>query len=152
MGDFEVGIVSSWALQLDIMMHRATKCVLSHDGIGTTIEGVCAGQPFITSPVTSDQLSDTKVMLHLGICVGTMAINTMESVMTRTDMEPKVANRWRKTIREVFERAFRADAETALANARFASKTLRGWMLDIGRKSGSAKLEDLRNMVSRPEA
>lgn len=142
------GLITTWAPQLDVLMHPATKCVLSHGGFGTMIEGVYAGQPFITSPVVSDQFLDTKVMLHLGICVGTIAINTLEGVMTRTDLEPRWPDDCGRLLQEVFRRAFGEGGEEVLERARVASKALRARMLKEERTSGLKALNEFRAEVS----
>lgn len=152
LGTFDDGVITTWAPQLDIMMHRATRCVLSHGGFGTMIEGVYAGQPFITSPVISDQFLDTKVMLHLGICVGTIAINTLEGVMTRTDMEPRWPDDDGTLLGEVFERAFGTGGDEVLDDARTASRALRARMVQTKRSEGLLALENLRTEVSQPKA
>lgn len=39
------GIVTAWSPQMDMMLHPALKCVLSHGGFGTFIEGASAPSP-----------------------------------------------------------------------------------------------------------
>ena len=109
------------------------------------IEGIYAGQPFITSPVASDQFIDTRVMRHLGICVGTIAENHYQPIMKRSRLTPFWSDDGGKGIQELLERVFgTSEGEAELDKARTASRALRKRMVDAKAASGAQSLDDLR--------
>jgi hypothetical protein len=143
--NFTDGVVTAWAPQQDILLHPALKCVISHGGFGTMIEGIYAEQAFITTPVASDQYIDSRVMRHLGICLGTISENHYESIMGRTKLTPHWPDDGGKAIQELFERLFgTADGEAELDRARAASRAVRKRMVDSKALAASKALDELR--------
>lgn len=139
------GVLTQWAPQLEIMLHPSLKCVLSHGGFGTMIEGVFAGQPFITTPVASDQFMDTKVMMKLGIALGTIAENRQRSVVGMAKIAPVWPEDGGKGLEELFKRVFGSkEGEEQLSRAREASLRLRKRLQDYRESAGRARLEELR--------
>lgn len=140
------GIVTDWAPQLEMLIHPALKCVISHGGFGTLIEGVYAGQPFITTPVASDQFVDSKVMQHLGISLGTIAENRHMPVMQRTKLTPFWPDDGGKHLQELFQHVFGTEqGKKDLVKAREASLALRKRMGEVKMNDGVAQLERLRH-------
>ncbi|ETN41579.1 uncharacterized protein HMPREF1541_03515 [Cyphellophora europaea CBS 101466] len=147
--DIHDGVVTPWAPQLEIMMHSAIKCVLSHGGFGTMVEGVYAGQCFITSPCASDQFIDSKVMLNLGISLGTLAVNKHVSVAQMPKMVPIWSDDSGKHVEKLFDHVFgTSDGDRALQTAREASLALRRRMKEAKMQDGVTRLEDLRKDIT----
>ena len=143
------GVVTPWAPQLQVMLHPATKFVLSHGGFGTMIEGIYAGQPFITSPMNSDQFLDTKVMMHLGICLGTISENKNISVLEMKKIVPI----WREdaeheVINPLFDKVLGEGGEDILEKAREASRRLRLRMIEAKKTQGREALKKLIDDLS----
>ncbi|MED6219973.1 hypothetical protein PIB30_040766 [Stylosanthes scabra] len=66
-------IVRGWAPQLLILEHGAIGGFLTHCGWNSTLEGVCAGVPMVTWPLTAEQFSNEKLVtdvLGIGVQVG----------------------------------------------------------------------------------
>ncbi|XP_062189995.1 myricetin 3-O-rhamnoside 1,2-glucosyltransferase UGT709G2-like [Phragmites australis] len=53
-GDSKVRVVA-WALQRDVLRHRAVGCFLTHSGCNSTLEGIVEGVPMICWPFFADQ-------------------------------------------------------------------------------------------------
>ncbi|KAK7394422.1 hypothetical protein VNO78_14950 [Psophocarpus tetragonolobus] len=49
------GKIVCWAPQKKILNHPALACFISHCGWNSTLEGICAGVPFLCWPCTTDQ-------------------------------------------------------------------------------------------------
>ena len=141
------GVVTSWIPQLEVLVHPATKLVISHGGFGTMIEGVYAGQAFITAPVMSDQFIDQRVMNHLGISLGMIAENRMIPGMQRTKMSPFFPDDGGVALAKLFDEVFDGSekAERKIQDAREAALALRGRMRQAKAKSGGAEMQRLRN-------
>lgn len=147
---FSDGVVTAWAPQQDILLHPALKCVVSHGGFGTMIEGIYAEQPFITSPVASDQYIDSRVMRHLGICVGTISENHYEPIMGRGKLTPYWPDDGGKAIQELFDRIFgTAEGEADLERARAASRAIRTRMVNAKAIGASKALDELRAAITQ---
>ncbi|XP_020219871.1 UDP-glycosyltransferase 83A1 [Cajanus cajan] len=52
------GKIVGWAPQMKILNHPSIACFISHCGWNSTIEGVCAGVPFLCWPCATDQYLD----------------------------------------------------------------------------------------------
>ncbi|XP_043697867.1 scopoletin glucosyltransferase-like [Telopea speciosissima] len=66
-------IITGWAPQVLILNHRAIGGFLTHCGWNSIMEGVSAGVPMITWPITSEQFYNEKLVtpvLRIGIAVG----------------------------------------------------------------------------------
>ncbi|XP_047149088.1 abscisate beta-glucosyltransferase [Vigna umbellata] len=66
-------VLRGWAPQLLILEHAAIKGFMTHCGWNSTLEGVSAGVPMITWPLTAEQFSNEKLItevLKTGVQVG----------------------------------------------------------------------------------
>ncbi|CAJ1939521.1 unnamed protein product [Sphenostylis stenocarpa] len=66
-------VLRGWAPQLLILEHPAIKGFMTHCGWNSTLEGVSAGVPMITWPLTAEQFSNEKLItdvLKIGVQVG----------------------------------------------------------------------------------
>ncbi|KAF3432014.1 hypothetical protein FNV43_RR26753 [Rhamnella rubrinervis] len=64
-------IVRGWAPQVLILQHQAVGGFVTHCGWNSTLEGVCAGVPMVTWPVSAEQFYNEKLVTQvLGIGVG----------------------------------------------------------------------------------
>lgn len=66
-------VLRGWAPQLLILEHAAIKGFMTHCGWNSTLEGVSAGVPMITWPLTAEQFSNEKLItevLKIGVQVG----------------------------------------------------------------------------------
>ncbi|XP_050366976.1 UDP-glucose flavonoid 3-O-glucosyltransferase 7-like [Argentina anserina] len=74
-------IVRGWAPQLLILEHEAVGAFLTHCGWNSILEGVCAGVPLITWPVSGEQFYNEKLvnqLLGIGVAVGAEKWATVE--------------------------------------------------------------------------
>lgn len=142
------GIVTPWAPQMQVMLHRALKCVVSHGGFGTLVEGVYAGAPFITAPVMSDQFLNSKVLVKLGISHGTIAENPYVPSMQRSTISPEWPSDQSERLEELFGRVFGSKVgEESLAKSRHASLALRKRLIDRKKAESTEELEQLRAYI-----
>ncbi|XP_050365092.1 UDP-glucose flavonoid 3-O-glucosyltransferase 7-like [Argentina anserina] len=66
-------VIRGWAPQLPILQHEAVGAFLTHCGWNSILEGVSAGVPMITWPVSADQFYNEKLVtqiLGIGVAVG----------------------------------------------------------------------------------
>ncbi|OIV94300.1 hypothetical protein TanjilG_19306 [Lupinus angustifolius] len=66
-------IIRGWAPQVLILEHEAIGAFMTHCGWNSTLEGVAAGVPFITWPVSAEQFYNEKLVvdiLKIGVPVG----------------------------------------------------------------------------------
>ncbi|XP_012087486.1 scopoletin glucosyltransferase [Jatropha curcas] len=66
-------IIRGWAPQMLILEHEATGGFVTHCGWNSTLEGVSAGKPMVTWPVSAEQFYNEKLVtevLKIGIGVG----------------------------------------------------------------------------------
>ncbi|CAK7329910.1 unnamed protein product [Dovyalis caffra] len=68
-------IIKGWAPQLLILEHPAIGGFVTHCGWNSTLEGMSAGLPLVTWPITAEQFSNEKLItdvLKIGVKVGSM--------------------------------------------------------------------------------
>ncbi|XP_021911676.1 abscisate beta-glucosyltransferase-like [Carica papaya] len=68
-------IIRGWAPQLLILEHESVGGFMTHCGWNSTLEGVCAGVPMITWPITAEQFMNEKLItdvLRTGVKVGNL--------------------------------------------------------------------------------
>ncbi|XAR72920.1 Abscisate beta-glucosyltransferase [Bertholletia excelsa] len=66
-------IIKGWAPQLLILEHPSTGGFMTHCGWNSTLEGVCAGVPMVTWPLSAEQFFNEKLVtdvLRIGVKVG----------------------------------------------------------------------------------
>ncbi|PNY04438.1 abscisate beta-glucosyltransferase-like protein [Trifolium pratense] len=74
MKEMDKGLIfRGWVPQLLILEHDAVRGFLTHCGWNSTLEGVCAGVPMITWPLSAEQFTNEKLVtdvLRVGVQVG----------------------------------------------------------------------------------
>lgn len=90
-------IVRIWAPQLLILEHPSTGGFLTHCGWNSSIEGISAGQPMVTWPVSSEQFYNEKLLtevLQVGVPVGARRwwnmSDEMKEIVSRENVEKGV--------------------------------------------------------------
>ncbi|EXC17298.1 UDP-glucose flavonoid 3-O-glucosyltransferase 7 [Morus notabilis] len=66
-------VIRGWAPQVLILEHEAVGGFVTHCGWNSTLEGVCAGLPLVTWPVSAEQFYNEKLVteiLRIGVGVG----------------------------------------------------------------------------------
>ncbi|XP_019165573.1 PREDICTED: scopoletin glucosyltransferase-like [Ipomoea nil] len=66
-------VIRGWAPQVVILDHQAVGAFVTHCGWNSTLEGVCAGVPFVTWPMCAEQFYNEKLVtevLKTGVGVG----------------------------------------------------------------------------------
>lgn len=58
----ELGLVVSWASQLEVLSHEATCCFVTHCGFNSVLEALCIGVPVVGVPQYTDQGTNAKFM------------------------------------------------------------------------------------------
>ncbi|XP_020677364.1 scopoletin glucosyltransferase-like [Dendrobium catenatum] len=85
----EVGMmIKGWAPQLVILNHDAVGGFVTHCGWNSSLEGISAGLPMVTWPLSADQFYNEKLLvdiLKVGVMVGSM-VNTF-NIETRPIVE-----------------------------------------------------------------
>ncbi|XP_062024890.1 UDP-glucose flavonoid 3-O-glucosyltransferase 7-like [Rosa rugosa] len=74
-------IIRGWAPQLLILEHEAVGAFMTHCGWNSILEGVAAGVPMITWPVSAEQFYNEKLvtqLLGIGVAVGAEKWDTFE--------------------------------------------------------------------------
>lgn len=144
------GIVTPWAPQLEVLTHAAIRCVISHGGFATLMEGIIAGQCFILSPVDSDQFLNSKVMANLGISLGTIAENTYLPVPYGAKPAPVWRNDSGIQVKALLDHVFGTeDGRRDLQQARKASLALRRRIKNAKEREGTIQVDALcKHMAS----
>ncbi|KAK9287555.1 hypothetical protein L1049_015976 [Liquidambar formosana] len=117
-------IIRGWAPQLLILEHAAVGGFMTHCGWNSTIEGVSAGVPMITWPLSAEQFYNEKLItdvLRIGLRVGSVewaSWNSERKVSARREKVTEVVERlmgggdeaveMRKRAKELGEKAKRA--------------------------------------------
>ncbi|KAL6218873.1 hypothetical protein ACLB2K_012080 [Fragaria x ananassa] len=85
-------IIRGWAPQLLILEHEATGAFVTHCGWNSILEGVSAGVPMITWPVTGEQFYNEKLVNEIpriGVAVGAEKWATFEEESARSEASVK---------------------------------------------------------------
>lgn len=139
------GVITDWAPQLEVLSHPYLHLFLSHAGFGSMIEGVLAGQPFITCPTASDQFIDSKVLDHLGISLGQVAINMHRMQVERKDLCPVLPEDFEARLEGLLMRLCTTDeGERELQQARQNALKLRKRVMDSSSREAAHDLEELK--------
>ncbi|GLT60423.1 hypothetical protein SLA2020_331900 [Shorea laevis] len=137
MEESKIGIIiRGWAPQLLILEHGAVGGFLTHCGWNSTLEGVSAGVPMITWPLSAEQFSNEKLIadvLKIGIKVGSMkwreprdtmpgeavGRKKVEAAVRRLMDENEEAAEMRRKVKELAEKAKQAveDGGSSYKNA-----------------------------------
>ncbi|KAL0406660.1 UNVERIFIED_CONTAM: Scopoletin glucosyltransferase [Sesamum latifolium] len=75
-------IIRGWAPQMMILDHPAIGAFVTHCGWNSTLEGICAGVPMVTWPVSAEQFYNEKLVtdvLRTGVSVGSKMWHTVAS-------------------------------------------------------------------------
>ncbi|KAL0328360.1 UNVERIFIED_CONTAM: Scopoletin glucosyltransferase [Sesamum calycinum] len=75
-------IIRGWAPQVMILDHPAIGAFVTHCGWNSTLEGMCAGMPMVTWPVSAEQFYNEKLVtevLRTGVPVGSKKWQTVAS-------------------------------------------------------------------------
>ncbi|CAN6703113.1 unnamed protein product [Malus baccata var. baccata] len=83
-------IIRGWAPQVPILEHQAIGAFVTHCGWNSILEGVSAGVPMITWPVSAEQFYNEKlvtVVLKTGVAVGAKQWGTHLDVMTEASVK-----------------------------------------------------------------
>ncbi|TYK06763.1 scopoletin glucosyltransferase-like [Cucumis melo var. makuwa] len=116
-------IIRGWAPQVLILEHPAVGGFVTHCGWNSTLEGVAAGVPMVTWPVSGEQFYNEKLVtevLRIGVGVGVqkwvrlvgdfVRREAMEKAINRV-MEGEEAEEMRKRAKEFAQMARKAIAE-----------------------------------------
>ncbi|XP_061367895.1 abscisate beta-glucosyltransferase-like [Gastrolobium bilobum] len=120
-------IIRGWAPQLLILEHAAIGGFMTHCGWNSTLEGVSAGVPMITWPLTAEQFSNEKLItnvLRIGVQVGSrewvswdsewkefVGREKVELAVKKLMVKSEEAEEMRKRVKEIAGNATRAVEE-----------------------------------------
>ena len=119
-------IIRGWAPQLLILEHAAIGGFMTHCGWNSTLEGVSAGVPMVTWPLTAEQFSNEKLItnvLRIGVQIGSrewVSFNEWKELVKRERVEVAVkelmekseeAEGMRSRVKEIARNARRAVEE-----------------------------------------
>uniref|UniRef100_A0A183BVN5 UDP-glucuronosyltransferase n=1 Tax=Globodera pallida TaxID=36090 RepID=A0A183BVN5_GLOPA len=100
-------MIVAWAPQHQVLAHPTIKAFITHGGLKSVREGICAGIPLIVMPVTAEQAHNAHVLLKMRIARAVInkfyitepnLFNTINSVLSRSDELLARA----KKVREIF--------------------------------------------------
>ncbi|KAF3435438.1 hypothetical protein FNV43_RR22527 [Rhamnella rubrinervis] len=89
-------IVRGWAPQVLIVGHEAIGGFVTHCGWNSTLEGVCAGVPMVTWPVSAEQFYNERLVtqiLGIGVGVGTQRWTRLVGDSVKREAIEKAVNR-----------------------------------------------------------
>ncbi|XP_028783091.1 UDP-glucose flavonoid 3-O-glucosyltransferase 7-like [Neltuma alba] len=144
-------IIKGWAPQALILEHEATGGFLSHCGWNSVMEGICAGVPTITWPLTAEQFYNEKLITQvhgIGVEVGSeewtvTAGHERKKVVSRDRIEKAVkkimdvgdeAEQMRKRVKELEKKA-----KAAVEESGSSQKNLTLLIEDLGRNRAERK-------------
>nr|AQY17422.1 abscisate beta-glucosyltransferase 1 [Pisum sativum] len=120
-------ILRGWAPQLLILEHDAVGGFMTHCGWNSTLEGVCAGVPLITWPLSAEQFINEKLVtdvLRIGVQVGSrewgsweeerkelVGREKVEFAVNKLMVESEEVEEMRRRVKSIAEKAKRAVEE-----------------------------------------
>ncbi|KAI5387035.1 abscisate beta-glucosyltransferase [Lathyrus oleraceus] len=120
-------ILRGWAPQLLILEHDAVGGFMTHCGWNSTLEGVCAGVPLITWPLSAEQFINEKLVtdvLRIGVQVGSrewgsweeerkelVGREKVEFAVKKLMVESEEVEEMRRRVKSIAEKAKRAVEE-----------------------------------------
>ncbi|CAL0331305.1 unnamed protein product [Lupinus luteus] len=142
-------IIRGWAPQVSILEHEAIGAFMTHCGWNSTLEGVAAGVPFITWPVSAEQFYNEKLVvdvLKTGVSVG------VKRWCPFAEMDDSI--KWdtvEKTVRKILAKD--EEAEERRKKAKEWSKLARkavdeGGSSDLDLDAVIAELDSLRRVIN----
>ncbi|KAK2434221.1 abscisate beta-glucosyltransferase [Trifolium repens] len=127
MKEMDKGLIfRGWVPQLLILEHEAVGGFLTHCGWNSTLEGVCAGVPMITWPLSAEQFTNEKLVtdvLRIGVQVGSrewswdeerkelVGREKVEFVVKKLMVKSEEVEEMRQRVRHIAENAKKAVVE-----------------------------------------
>ncbi|KAF8723247.1 hypothetical protein HU200_021762 [Digitaria exilis] len=113
------GLVVTWSPQLDVLMHHAVGCFVTHCGWNSTTEGLGIGLPMVAMPQWSDQPMNAKYIEDIWK-VGVRAWPDVKGIVRKEEvercvrevMEGEKSNQYRENASNWREKAKRATSES----------------------------------------
>ncbi|KAL5707419.1 hypothetical protein ACHQM5_018322 [Ranunculus cassubicifolius] len=133
-------VIRDWAPQVLILDHLSVGGFLTHCGWKSTLEGICAGVPFITWPVFAEQFLIEKHITQ----VMKMGISAGNEVWSEW-IEPKDVSVTKEKVEEVVNRLM-GDTEEAY-DIRMRAKEL-GVMAKRAAEEGGSSYNDLSPVIN----
>ncbi|KAJ7964255.1 UDP-glycosyltransferase [Quillaja saponaria] len=131
------GLVLDWCDQMKVLLHRSVGGFWTHCGWNSTREGVFAGVPFLTFPITMDQMLNAKIMEEDWKIGWTMKKEVgVDTLVTRSeivgllnkfmDLESDVAKDMRKRARQLQQ-----ICQAAIGNGGSSETNINAFVKDI---------------------
>ncbi|XP_019175396.1 PREDICTED: UDP-glycosyltransferase 74E2-like [Ipomoea nil] len=102
---FEKGIIVKWCSQVDVLLHRAVACFMTHCGWNSTLEALCLGVPMVGMPYLADQPTNAKLIedvwkVGIRVKVNEKGIFTRQEIQIciKQVMEGEKANEFRRNV------------------------------------------------------
>ncbi|KAL5707414.1 hypothetical protein ACHQM5_018317 [Ranunculus cassubicifolius] len=133
-------VIRDWAPQVLILDHPSVGGFLTHCGWNSTLEGICAGVPFITWPVFAEQFLNEKHITQV-MKTGISAGNEVWSEW----IEPKDVSVTKEKVEEVVNQLM-GNTEEAY-NIRMRAKGL-GVMAKRAAEEGGSSYNDLSSVIN----
>ncbi|KAG6492133.1 scopoletin glucosyltransferase-like [Zingiber officinale] len=120
-------VLPGWAPQVDVLNHEATGAFLTHCGWNSLLEGIAAGMPMVTWPLSTEQFINEKLV----VAVLQVGVRASERCRSTVDDEPHVvrAEELARAVGKIMDGG--EEAEGIRRRAR-----------ELGEKAGQAVRED----------
>lgn len=119
----EQGLIITWCNQLEVLVHDAVGCFVTHCGWNSTLEGLSLGVPMVGVPQWSDQHTDAKFVEEiwevgvrakedeLGVVRRDELCMCLKEVMVgkRSEEIRKNAGKWRRSAKEAISEGGSSD-------------------------------------------